>query len=79
MSPTLPLRTTDNWRTTQPIDIKGRWVGAIATYQALASMPDMFLAHATDPGHRTLVIFDEVPESRHTETPVKGQCGKALP
>lgn len=60
MSPTIPFRTSDDWRVTEPIDLNGTAVGAISTYQALASMPDMFLAHATDPGHRTLVIFDEV-------------------
>ena len=60
-SPTLPLRTAgSDWRPTEPIDIQGRVVGAIATYQALAAMTDMFLTHATEPGHRTLVIFDEV-------------------
>lgn len=57
-SPTLPLHGPRDWRAVNPIG--DRWVGAVATYQSLFSMADMFLAHATDPGHRTLVIFDEV-------------------
>ncbi|KUI36266.1 DEAD/DEAH box helicase family protein [Mycobacterium sp. GA-2829] len=36
------------------------WLGAITTYQSLSAAPNMFLAHVTDPGHRTLVISDEV-------------------
>lgn len=61
LSATLPLRTAgSDWRVTEPIDLNGKVVGAIATYQALSAMPDMFLAHATEPGHRTLVIFDEI-------------------
>ena len=60
MAPTIPLRTASNWRVTEPIDLNGRVVGAISTYQAMSAMPEMFLAHATEPGHRTLVIFDEV-------------------
>jgi superfamily II DNA or RNA helicase len=42
------------------LPIGDQWVGAVLTYQSLFSMPEMLLAHATDPGHRTLVIFDEV-------------------
>ena len=62
MAPTLPLRTSDDWRVTDPIDPydSHQIVGAVSTYQALSAMPDMFLAHATEPGHRTLVVFDEV-------------------
>jgi len=65
-APTIPLRTSNGWRAIDPIDFESlrgnqpTWMGAIFTYQSLASMPDMFLAHATEPGHRTLVIFDEV-------------------
>jgi len=73
MSPTIPLRSAANWRTTEPIDLGGgRWAGAIATYQSLARMPDMFLAHVTDPGERTLVVFDEV---HHAGT--EGSWGEA--
>jgi superfamily II DNA or RNA helicase len=36
------------------------WAGVILTYQSLFASTEMFLAHATDPGHRTLVIFDEI-------------------
>src|SRR5207249_559975 len=36
------------------------WAGAVITYQSLFHLTEMFLAHTTDPGHRTLVIFDEV-------------------
>jgi len=57
-SPTLPLRGPRDWRPFNPIGEE--WVGAVLTYQSLFAMTDMFLAHATDPGHRTLVIFDEV-------------------
>jgi superfamily II DNA or RNA helicase len=57
-SPTLPLRGPRDWRPVNPIG--DDWVGAVFTYQSLFAMTDMFLAHATDPGHRTLVIFDEV-------------------
>lgn len=57
-SPTLPLRGPADWRPTEPIG--DRWVGVVATYQSLFTSTDMFLAHATDPGHRTLLIFDEV-------------------
>lgn len=56
--PTLPLRGCRDWQAVNPIG--DDWVGAVFTYQSLFAMPDMFLAHATDPGHRTLVIFDEV-------------------
>jgi len=57
-SPTLPLHGLGRWRAVDPIG-EG-WLGAITTYQSLCSAPEMFLAHVTDPGHRTLVIFDEV-------------------
>ena len=57
-SPTLPLRSTRDWRPFNPIG--DEWVGAVFTYQSLFSMTDMFLAHATDPGHRMLLVFDEV-------------------
>lgn len=57
-SPTLPLRGPRDWRPVNPIG--DDWVGAVFTYQSLFAMTDMFLAHATDPGHRTLVLFDEV-------------------
>ena len=57
-APTLPLRTQRDWR---PVDPLGDdWLGAIVTYHSLFHSTEMFLAHATDPGHRTLVIFDEV-------------------
>ncbi|MBE5469513.1 DEAD/DEAH box helicase family protein [Mycobacteroides abscessus] len=57
-TPTLPLHGLGNWRAVDPIG--DGWLGAITTYQSLCAAPDMFLAHVTDPGHRTLVIFDEV-------------------
>ncbi|HZR82573.1 MAG TPA: DEAD/DEAH box helicase family protein [Candidatus Binatia bacterium] len=57
-SATLPLRGPRNWRPTEPIG--DRWVGVVSTYQSLFAATDMFLAHATDPGHRTLLVFDEV-------------------
>ena len=57
-TPTLPLRTRRDWRPVDPIG--NPWLGAIITYQSLFRFPEMFLAHATDPGHRTLVIFDDV-------------------
>ncbi len=57
-SPTVPLVGQRTWRAVDPIG--DDYVGAVATYHALFSASDMFLAHATDPGHRTLVIFDEV-------------------
>ena len=56
--PRLPLRGPRDWRAVNPIG--EQWVGAVFTYQSLFAMTDMFLAHATDPGHRTLVVFDEV-------------------
>lgn len=40
--------------------VRGASVGAITTYQSLCAAPEMWLAHVTDPGQRTLVIFDEV-------------------
>jgi superfamily II DNA or RNA helicase len=57
-APTIPLRSTRDWRPVDPIG--DEWLGAIITYQSLFFQTEMFLAHATDPGHRTLVIFDEV-------------------
>ncbi|MDO8502142.1 MAG: DEAD/DEAH box helicase family protein [Gemmatimonadaceae bacterium] len=57
-SPTIPLLGPRAWGPVQPIG--ERWAGVVATYQSLFSAPDMFLAHATDPGHNTLVIFDEI-------------------
>jgi superfamily II DNA or RNA helicase len=57
-TPTLPLHGLREWRAVDPIG-EG-WLGAITTYQSLFAAPEMYLAHATDPGHRTLVIFDEV-------------------
>ncbi len=57
-SPTLPLQTQRDWRPVDPIG--DDWLGAIVTYHSLFRSTEMFLAHATDPGHRTLVIFDEV-------------------
>jgi superfamily II DNA or RNA helicase len=57
-APTMPLRSTRDWRPVDPIGES--WLGAIFTYQSLFAQTEMFLAHATDPGQRTLVIFDEV-------------------
>jgi Helicase conserved C-terminal domain/Type III restriction enzyme, res subunit len=57
-SPTIPLLGPRNWSPVQPIP--SQWAGAVATYQSLFTSTEMFLAHATDPGHRTLVIFDEI-------------------
>jgi superfamily II DNA or RNA helicase len=57
-APTMPLRSTRDWRPFNPIG--DEWLGAIITYQSLSRLTEMFLAHAADPGHRTLVIFDEV-------------------
>jgi len=57
-TPTLPLLSQREWRSVDPIG--DGWLGAIITYQSLFRSTEMFLAHATDPGHRTLVIFDEV-------------------
>jgi superfamily II DNA or RNA helicase len=57
-TPTLPLRGGRDWHPVNPIG--EQWVGAVFTFQSLFAMTDMFLAHATDPGHRTLVVFDEV-------------------
>lgn len=57
-APTVPLLGPRSWR---PVDqIPSRSVGVVATYQSLFTASDMYLAHATDPGHRTLVIFDEI-------------------
>lgn len=57
-APTMPLRISRDWRPVDPIG--EAWLGAIITYQSLFAQTEMFLAHATDPGQRTLVIFDEV-------------------
>jgi superfamily II DNA or RNA helicase len=57
-APTIPLRSQRTWRAVDPIG--DEWAGAIITYQSLFASTEMFLAHATDPGQRTLVIFDEV-------------------
>lgn len=58
LAPTLPLLGPRSWR---PVDqIRPQWVGVVATYQSLRSATDMYLAHATDPGERTMVIFDEI-------------------
>jgi superfamily II DNA or RNA helicase len=57
-APNLPLQSTPDWRPVDPIGEE--WLGAIITYQSLFANTEMFLAHATDPGQRTLVIFDEV-------------------
>lgn len=57
-APNLPLHGPRDWRPVNPIGDK--WVGAVVTYQSLFAATEVFLAHATDPGHRTLVIFDEV-------------------
>lgn len=57
-SPKLPLRSQRDWRSVDPVGEE--WLGAIITYQSLFASTEMFLAHATDPGQTTLVIFDEV-------------------
>jgi len=57
-TPTIPLRGPRSWSPVNPIG--EHYAGVVVTYQALFSATDMFLAHATDPGHRTMVIFDEV-------------------
>lgn len=57
-APTIPLRGPRSWTPVNPIGDKH--AGVVITYQGLFFAPDMILAHATDPGHRTMVIFDEV-------------------
>lgn len=57
-TPTLPIHGLGKWRPVDPIG--DGWLGAVTTYHSLCAAPEMFLAHVTDPGHRTLVIFDEV-------------------
>lgn len=57
-TPTIPLRGPRSWSPVNPIG--DQFAGVVVTYQSLFSATDMFLAHATDPGHRTMVIFDEV-------------------
>ncbi|MFF1702969.1 DEAD/DEAH box helicase [Streptomyces sp. NPDC058252] len=51
-------RTQRDWRAVDPIG--DEWLGAVITYQSLFASTEMFLAHTTDPGQRTLVVFDEV-------------------
>jgi superfamily II DNA or RNA helicase len=57
-SPTIPLRGPRSWSPVNPIGDKH--AGVVITYQGLFFASDMILAHATDPGHRTMVLFDEV-------------------
>ena len=57
-APIVPLLSQRDWRPVDPIG--AQWLGAVVTYQSLFAATEMFLAHATDPGQRTLVIFDEV-------------------
>ena len=57
-APTIPLRGPRSWSPVNPIGDKH--AGVVMTYQGLFFAPDMILAHGTDPGHRTMVIFDEV-------------------
>ena len=57
-SPTLPLHGHRDWKAAQPFG--ERWLGAIVTYQSLYAATDLLRAHVDAPGHRTLVIFDEV-------------------
>lgn len=54
---TVPLAPA-GWRPTQPIF--ARWAGAVFTYHALFSQTTMFEALASEPGFKTLVIFDEI-------------------
>jgi superfamily II DNA or RNA helicase len=46
------------WRPTQPLS--ARWAGAAFTYHALFAQTTMLQALATEPGYKTLVIFDEI-------------------
>jgi superfamily II DNA or RNA helicase len=46
------------WRPTQPL--YQRWAGGVFTYHALFRQTTMFQALATEPGYKTLVIFDEI-------------------
>jgi superfamily II DNA or RNA helicase len=57
-TPTIPLRGPRSWHPVNPIGDK--YAGVVITYQGLFFASDMILAHATDPGHRTMVVFDEV-------------------
>lgn len=57
-SPTVPLLGPRNWSPVRPIF--SQWAGIVATYQSLFSASDMYLAHASDPGHKTLIVFDEI-------------------
>jgi superfamily II DNA or RNA helicase len=57
-APTIPLRGPRSWSPVNPIG--DRYAGVVITYQGLFFASDMILAHATDPGHRTMVVFDEV-------------------
>lgn len=56
-SPTLPLAPPD-WRPHNPL--YEDWVGAATTYATLFTNTTMLAALAAEPGHRTLVVFDEV-------------------
>ncbi len=57
-SANLPLLGPRTWHPARCIPPER--VGVVSTYQALFAATDMFLAHATDPGHRTLILFDEI-------------------
>jgi len=57
-APTIPLRGPRSWSPVNPIGDK--YAGVVITYQGLFFASDMILAHATDPEHRTMVVFDEV-------------------
>lgn len=57
-APTIPLRGPRSWSPVNPIG--ANYAGVVITYQGLFSASDMMLAHATDPGHKTMVVFDEV-------------------
>jgi superfamily II DNA or RNA helicase len=53
----VPLASA-GWRPTQPL--LRHWAGAVVTYNALFAQTTMLQALATEPGFKTLVIFDEV-------------------
>jgi len=55
--PSVPL-AEPGWRPTQPL--YPPWCGAVFTYQALMRQTTMLAALASEPGYRTLVIFDEI-------------------
>ena len=46
------------WRPAQPL--YQRWAGGAFTYHALFAQTTMFQALASEPGYKTLVIFDEI-------------------